>query len=148
MAATDFKVQTNKLNLGARDLEHNIIEQFPESLKLTGSEITLLLIITLVLVFLTAWIHAGLEVDTSSKYPIVIERFGFPFDVMKKTYTYTPGYFVFRGNVEPVGFVKSTMEFVPSGVLLNFVIYGVISFAVVKLSSKIIDKIEYYRHID
>lgn len=153
LSIANFKVKKNRVKfekMSEDSLEHKAFEvKFPETLKLAGNEIAYLLIITVLLVFLTAWIRVSLDVDTSSsKYPIIIEHYGFPFDTMKKNYTYTPGVIVFRGNVQPTGFVKSTTEFVPSGIVLNFLIYGVISFVIVKLSSKIMDKLNYYKHID
>lgn len=120
---------------------------FRETLALSGNEVVCVLIITTLLVFATAFIRVGVEADTSSStYPIVIEHYGFPFDAMRKNYVYTPGVIVFRGSITPTGFVKSTTEFVPFGILLNFLIYGALSFVIVKVSSKIIDEIEYRRY--
>jgi len=113
---------------------------------LSGNEIVYVLVLTVLLAFFTTAVFLNREVVTSSSstYPIVIEHYGFPFDSLKKIYTYHNGTIVWKGQIEPVGFVESTLEFAPLGLVLNLLAYGSLSLVIVKVVSKIKEEI-YYR---
>ncbi|MEM3694973.1 MAG: hypothetical protein QXJ11_03325 [Candidatus Bathyarchaeia archaeon] len=85
--------------------------------------------------------------DTSD-YPVVVEHYGFPFDIMKKINTYTNMTIAFRGTLESVGLVESTIEFVPVGIMLDFLAYGTLSLVIIKISERMMNEIEYYKHRD
>jgi len=121
-------------------------KRFSGIFKLSGNEIVYAVVLTVLLAFFTTAVFLSTEVvrPSSSTYPIIIEHYGFPFDSLKKIYTYHNGTIVWKGQIEPVGFVESTLEIAPLGLVLNLLAYGSLSLVIVKVVSKIKEEI-YYR---
>lgn len=64
-----------------------------------------------------------------------VEHYGIPFDSLKKIYTYHSATIVWKGQIEDIGIVESTVELVPVGLVLNLLVYGSLSLVIVKVAS-------------
>lgn len=122
--------------------------RFSGVFELSEKKIVYVLILTLMFLFVASWIRVSLEVvyTSPSDYPIVIEHYGFPFEIMGKKYTHRTITIVFKGSIQKEELVESTIEFVPAGIALDFLTYGALSFVIIKLSEKITDEIDYRKY--
>jgi len=127
-----------------------LANEFIGIFKFSGSEVVHILVLTVLLILFTTFVSYSIErVSTSSStYPIAIEHYGFPFDSLKKINIYHPATRVWKGQIEFIGIVESTVEFEPLGFALDLLVYVSLSLVIVKAVSKLKEKIYYSRYPD
>ena len=129
----------------ASDLKESLTERFPTVFRLSGNEAVYVVVLTAVLVFFTSFEVLNAEPIPSSA--MIIQHYGFPFEVIRRVTTFTNGHIPIRGtsSFEDVTFMQTNVEFNLLGLLLNSLVYAPLSLVIVKAVSKIKEEIEYRR---
>jgi hypothetical protein len=144
---------TNQKHLNEESFAKRFTDDFSEFFHLSIPEIAYIMGLAALIIFFTTLIFVRVEVsaelDPSFKIPKeIVQHYGLPFDNLRMIYG-NPHNETFGGHmsIHPKTYVvyNPETEIAGSGLFINFIIYAVISFIIVKALMKIKEEIDYYR---
>jgi len=139
----------NKRHLEKENFGKRVIDAFSDFFDFSGKEIICTMFLVASLTFLSTFIPLGQEIiqpPSLTDLPIIIERFGFPFESLEKVLSFSFGERAFQGKIFPVMNVDETVEFIWFGLVMNFILYALVSFVIVRAIARVREEIYYYRY--
>jgi hypothetical protein len=144
---------TNQKHLKKESFARRLIDDSLELFHLSIPEIVYVLSLVALLTFFTTIAFVRLEVsaelDQSFKIPKeIVQHYGFPFDNVRRIFFDPYNQEVPGHHVTPKFYTvyESNSEIAWSGLFMNFMIYSLFSFVIVKAIVKVKEKAYYYRY--
>jgi len=146
---------TDQEHLKKESFAERSIDKLSSVFHFSGPEIVYMLFLVALLIFFTTIAFVSVEVsaelDPSFKIPKeVVQHYGFPFDNLRWIQSNPHNITVSGGRMSlewrNVTVYDLNSEITGSGLFMNFMIYSVLSFIIVKTYVKIKEEISYYKY--
>jgi len=142
----------NKRHLEKENFARRFIDAFSDFFDFSGKEIICTMFLVASLTFLSTFIPLGQEIiqpPSLTDLPIIIERFGFPFESLRKIYTYHAAQMPeTRMSGEMVDVMIPTVNVAVEwlGLIVNFMVYALPLIVIIKVVARVKDEIDYRRY--
>jgi len=110
----------------------------------SGKEIICIVSLGILLTFFATVEPLSTEIDHSSK--IITVHYGFPSESLMKIYTIQSGGRSFHGYVSPLWIIRGTVNIIWSGFVVNFVVYAILSWIIVRGITRVMEEIRFRRY--
>lgn len=128
--------------LKKESFSRRLTDIFSDIFQLSGREIVYVLFLAALLTFFSTIECLNEESDQPSQTTIV--HYGFPFESLKKVVTLQIGERSFHGYIQTVLIIDETVEIIWLALVMNLVVYALLSFVIVKVIVKVREEI-YFR---